>query len=85
VHLSQSGYSLFGTVRTQAGPMAYGAPDGESSTGTACRPLLSGLDRRSVLCPPGTRPHRIWPELTKRTASTHKELRRRINRITENR
>ena len=31
----------------------------ESSTGTAGRPLLPGLDRRSVLRPPGTGPHRV--------------------------
>jgi hypothetical protein len=57
--LSQSGYSLFATTGTKAETRVCQPLDGESSTGTACRPLLPGLDRRSVLCPSRTGPHRI--------------------------
>src|SRR3954467_5027141 len=57
--LSQIGYSLSATTDTQAETRVCQPPDGESSTGTACRPLLPGLDRRSVLCPSRTGPHRI--------------------------
>ena len=57
--LSQSDYSLSATTGTQAETRVCQPLDGESSTGTACRPLLPGLDRRSVLCPLGTGRHRI--------------------------
>jgi hypothetical protein len=51
--------ALSQTAGTQAGTRVRKPADEESSTGTACRRLLSGLDRRSVLCSSGTGPHRI--------------------------
>jgi hypothetical protein len=57
--LSQVNYSLSATADGHAEPRLCRPPNGESSTGTACSPLLSGLDLRSVLCPSRTRPHRV--------------------------
>jgi putative DNA-invertase from lambdoid prophage Rac len=71
--LSQSGYGLFGTVGTQAGTRACRAPDREGSTGTARRPLLPGLDRRSVLRPPGAGPDRFAARAGYEVVSTFKE------------
>jgi hypothetical protein len=51
VLLSQLIYSLSATIDAQAETTACKPPDGESSTGTADRTLLPGLDGRSVLRP----------------------------------
>ena len=47
-HPSQTDYSRLLRLAPKQEQGFASRPDGESSTGTACRPLLPGLDRRSV-------------------------------------